>query len=107
MHSNWAYHLILRQIHPVFHVSPTTESKITGRIPTPPPPIEIHSEDEYEVAKILDNHFWRKQLEYLIEWKGYESTAKATSWEPSGHVTNVTCKITEFHKGDPTKPSPP
>ena len=73
---------------------------------TPPPPIRIHSEDEYEVAKVLDSQLRRKLLEYLIEWKGYKGTAKATSWEPSEHVTNATCKITEFHKAYPTKPSP-
>ena len=102
--------LDLQQIHPMFHVSllePATESKIIGWIPTPPPPIEIHSEDEYELAKILNSRFQKKHLKYLVAWKGYKGTAEATSWEPIAHVTNATRKITEFHKAYPTKPSPP
>jgi hypothetical protein len=99
--------LDLRQIHPVFHVSllePATLSNISGRHPDPPPPIEIDSENEYEVANILDSRIRRKRLEYLVQWKGYEDTDQATSWEPFSNVTNATRKLSEFHATQPNKP---
>jgi hypothetical protein len=46
------------KIHPVFHVSllePYKESTIPGRLPAPPPPIEINGEEEFEVSKIIDS----------------------------------------------------
>jgi hypothetical protein len=46
------------KIHPVFHVSllePYKESTIPGRLPAPPPPIEINREEEFEVSKIINS----------------------------------------------------
>jgi hypothetical protein len=53
------------KIHPVFHVSllePYKELTIPRRLPTPPPPIEINGEEEFEVSKIIDSRINRKRL---------------------------------------------
>jgi hypothetical protein len=46
------------KIHLVFHVSllePYKKSTFPGRLSTPPPPIEINEEEEFEVSKIIDS----------------------------------------------------
>jgi Chromo (CHRromatin Organisation MOdifier) domain len=79
-------------------------SKIPRRHPDPPPPIEVDSEEEFEVTNVLDSSIQRRRLEYLVEWKGYEDSNEATSWEPSSNVTHVTRKLAEFHTSHPKKP---
>jgi len=47
----------MRAVHPVFHVSmlePAASSSIPNRTEDPPPPVEVDSEIEYEIAEILD-----------------------------------------------------
>ena len=63
------------RIHPVFH------SDLLSRFSKPvfdhqksddrPPPDVIDDHEEYEVEKILDSHFYRRKLQYLVLWKGY------------------------------------
>ena len=46
------------QLHNVFHVSLLEiyhPSRIPGRQPTPPPPVELSTSEEYEVDRILDS----------------------------------------------------
>jgi hypothetical protein len=53
------------KIHLVFHVSllePYRESTIPGRLPAPPPLIEINGEEEFEVSKIIDSRINRRRL---------------------------------------------
>jgi RNase H-like domain found in reverse transcriptase/Reverse transcriptase (RNA-dependent DNA polymerase)/Integrase zinc binding domain/Integrase core domain/Chromo (CHRromatin Organisation MOdifier) domain len=103
----------LRRIHNVFHTNllePEKRSAIPNRVVDPPPPVEIDDADEYEVARILDVRLDRRRrphnLRYLVEWKGYEDTADATSWEPVENVANATELIAEFHARYPDKPHP-
>ena len=87
LHAFWlGLPLALQQIHPVFHVSLLEPAIIPGWHPEPPPPIEIDSEMEYEVAKILDTRIQNGQLEYLVEWEGYEHTPEASSWKCEGNT---------------------
>jgi hypothetical protein len=63
-------------IHPVFHVSlltPYIETKGHGENYSRPPPDLIEGEEQYEVKAIRSHqhHGRRKQLQYLIKWKGY------------------------------------
>ncbi|KAF8825021.1 hypothetical protein HHX47_DHR7000368 [Lentinula edodes] len=53
----------LRWIHPVFHVSqlePVTLNPFPNRTQSPPPPIEVDGEEEYNVAEILDSKLDRR-----------------------------------------------
>lgn len=95
------------QLHPVFHVSllePYRENTIPGRIPPPPPTVEINDELEYEVAEILDSRFIRHRLHYLVDWLGYPPSER--TWEPVEHLEHAAEKIREFHARFPTKPGP-
>ena len=99
--------LDLCQIHPIFHVSllkPATTSKIPGCHIDPPPPIEIDSELEFEVSEVFDSCIKQKHLEYPIVWKAYEDTSEAITWEPSENLSNVKCKLAQFHANNLTKP---
>ena len=94
------------KIHPVFHVSllePYKESTIPGRLQTPPPPIEIDGEEEFEVSEILNSRINRRKLEYLVHWQGYEVSER--TWEPAAHFDNAPKMIEEFYCQYPTKPS--
>jgi chromodomain-containing protein len=78
---NVAYQLELPpsiKVHNVFHVdllTPYKETEEYGQAYTRPPPITVHSEEEYEVESILQAR--RKgvgdSLKYKVHWKGYPS----------------------------------
>ena len=45
-------------VHPVFYVSmlkPATPNPIPNQVQSPPPPVKIDSEPEYEISEILDS----------------------------------------------------
>ena len=92
-------------VHPVFNVSkllPYIEPQIPGQKSTPPPPIEVEGEVEYEVEEILDSKLVRGKLQYLVKWKGY--TDEHNSWEPETNVKHSKKLLTEFHKQNPSAP---
>src|SRR5882672_6499763 len=104
--------LALSQIHPVFHVSllqPTSTINIPNRVVDPPPPIELNDSDEWEVNWILDSKVDRCRkgpgLLYVVEWKCFDNTPDATSWEPPEHLANATDLVQAFHWAYPDKPS--
>ena len=77
----------MKSVHPVFHVSqlePAVPNVIPNRVQTPPPPVEVDGELEYEISKILNSkvdHQRRNcKLLYLVCWSGYEGTDDETSW---------------------------
>jgi hypothetical protein len=56
----------------------------------------LSSGDEYEVEQILDSRVRRRQLQYLVMWKGYP-ISEAT-WEPVSHLQNAPDAIHNFHQ---------
>lgn len=77
----------LRSVHPVFHVSqlePYMPSIIPNRMQTPPPPVVVDKQEEYEVTKVLDSKVNCRckacLLLYYVRWKGYEGTPDEFSW---------------------------
>ena len=55
----------MRGIHPVFHVSmlePSAPNEFPDRDETPPPPVIVDGETEFEISEILDSKIdkWRK-----------------------------------------------
>ena len=92
------------KIHPVFHVnrlSKYTETDENGK-PPPPPPIEVDGEEEWEIERILDSRFYRRQFQYLIRWKGFDEGHD--SWEPAKNITHADEAIAEFHRKNPNAP---
>ena len=102
----------MHAIHPVFHVSqlkPTTPNTIPDRVQSPPPPIKIDGEPEYEVASILDSKVDRRRrckLLYLVKWTGYENTDEETSWLPADELEDARELVSDFHAAYPDKPGP-
>jgi len=72
--------------------------------------IELDDSDEWEVDWILDSRFDHHHkglgLLYLIEWKGFDNTPDAMSWELPEHLSNAPDLVQEFHQAYPDKPAP-
>jgi len=105
--------IALSRIHLVFHVSllqPTSSSGIPNRAIDPPSLIELDDSDEWEVHRILDSkidcHHKGLGLLYLVEWKGFDNTPNATSWEPPEHLMNAPNVVQAFHQAYPDKLAP-
>ena len=91
------------RIHPVFPVvklmaAPKDQIEGRARIAVPPPEL-IEGEEEYEVESILDSHILRRELQFLVSWKGYGY--EDVSWERADDVHAPDC-ITEFYRSHPT-----
>ena len=103
----------MHAIHPVFHVSqlePASSSSIPSRVPTPPPPVLVEGELEFEISEILDskvNHCRHLcKLLYLVHWSGYEGTDEETSWILASELGNASELVEEFHQAYLRKPGP-
>lgn len=103
----------MKAVHPVYHVSmlePFIPSSIPARVPSPPPPVEVDGEIEYEISEILDSKIDKRRrkcpLQYLVRWSGYEGTDEETSWLPADELRNAPELVTDFHHAYPQKPGP-
>ena len=104
----------MKSVHPVFHVSqlePATPNTIPNRVQTPPPPVDIDGETEYEIEEILDSKIDRRRrnckLLYLVRWSGYEGTDEETSWLLADELGHASELVHDFHLRYPDKPGPP
>lgn len=102
----------LSHVHPVFHVSqlePVTPNPIPNQTQSPPPPIEVDGEEEYEVTKILDSkmdkHYRRCPLWYYVRWHGYEGTDEEFSWIAADEL-HADELLGEYHQWYQNKPGP-
>jgi len=102
----------IRGVHPVFHVSmlePATPNEIPNRTSSPPPPIEVQGELEYEIAEVLDSKIDRRRnckLLYYVRWLGYEGTDEEYSWLSATELDHAPELISDFHSAYPHKPGP-
>ena len=97
----------------MFHISqlePHVENPFPERTQSPPPPIEVEGEQEYELKAILDSKLdrrFRTKLRYYVEWEGYEGTDEQYSWVGADDLEHAQELRTEFHRRYPGKPGPP
>src|ERR1700678_550080 len=102
----------IRGVHPVFHVSmlePAMPNEIPNRTLSPPPPVEVQGELEYEIAEVLDSKIDRQRsckLLYYVRWLGYEGTDEEYSWLPASELDHASGLISDFHSASPDKPGP-
>jgi hypothetical protein len=103
----------MRAVHPVFHVSvlePGTPNTIPDRVQSPPPPVVIDGEPEFEIEAILDSKIDHRRrackLLYLVKWLGYEGTDEETSWVLATELGNAPEVISDFHTANRGKPGP-
>ena len=94
------------RIHPVvnvLHVKP-----YLGPLPSQPVswpgPVQVSEEydEEYEVDYIVASRIYRRQLQYLVHWKGYEEHEQ--TWEPTSNVKNAPLVVEHFYKENPSAP---
>ncbi|KAF8639614.1 hypothetical protein AX16_010258 [Volvariella volvacea WC 439] len=91
------------KIHNVFHASlltPYKENNIHGPNFLMPPSDIINDEEEWEVENII-KHRWtgpkrKRQVEYLIAWKGYPSSENR--WEKEELLTNAPDILKRYKK---------
>lgn len=100
-----AYQLALpkhMRVHPVFNVSQLSPF-VDGAADFPdrvqndrPAPELVDGEEMWEVERIIDHRYRgrRRQLEYLVSWKGYDESEN--SWEPSAALKNATEAVAEY-----------
>ena len=102
----------MRSIHPIFHVSmlePSAPNEFLNRTETPPLPVIINRETEFEISEILDSKIdkCRKcKLQYLVKWSGYEGTDEEISWIPISELKHAMESMVDFHLANPDKPGP-
>jgi hypothetical protein len=88
----------LLKLHDVFHIdhlSPWKGNKVNDELPPPPAPIKINNREEYEVKAILDSCSFRQQLQYLVQWKGYD--AGHNMWIPWFNINSEEL-VNTFHR---------
>ena len=85
------------KIHNVFHaclLSPHKETEEHGPNHTNPPPDLIDGEQEYEVEAILAHRNQGRQKQYLVKWKGYDSSEN--TWQPENTLSNAGETLAEY-----------
>ena len=87
------------KIHNVFHaalLTPFKETTFHGTIETRPPPDLVDGQQEYEVEAILTHCRYRGKYQYLVKWKGYDSSEN--TWEPEQNLTNMVELLDDYKK---------
>jgi hypothetical protein len=90
-------------------LEPTTPNTIPNRTVSPPPPVEIDGSLEYEVEEILDSKLDRRrriQLQYYVQWAGYQGQPDEFSWIDASDLENSNELVADFHAKYPNKPGP-
>ena len=99
-----------RGVHPDFHVSmlePAFPNEIPNCVQSPPPPVDIEGELEYEISKIVDSKIDKRRsckLLYLVCWLGYKNTDEELSWLPATELKHANELVSDFHSAYLQKP---
>jgi hypothetical protein len=92
----------LHNVFPVVKLSLAEPNPFPGHVPPPPPPTKlIDGEEEFEVEKILDSRIWYCRLEYLIQWKGYNTSHNSWSIHYNVHAPDAIAEFYLCHPGAP------
>ena len=94
------------RIHPIVNVSRVKPylGPLPGQPVSQPSPVQVSEErdEEYEVDYIVASRIYRRQLQYLVHWKGYEDHEH--TWEPASNVKNAPLVVEHFYKENPSAP---
>ena len=89
------------RIHNVFHatlLTPYKETSLNGSQSQEPAPELIDGQPEWEVEQILHVRRHRRQVQYLVRWKGFSEAHD--SWEPATNI-HADELVQEFYKRHP------
>jgi len=86
------------RIHPIVNVSRVQlyKPQVEGQKKTPPKPVIIEGEEEFEVEKIINKRTVRGKEKFLVRWKGY--TAEEDTWESRENLENAKELVEEFKR---------
>ena len=90
-------------------LEPATPNEILNCVQSPPPPVEVQGELEYEISEVLDSkidHCRSCKLLYLVRWLGYENNDEEFSWLPTVELEHAKDLISDFHSAYLNKPGP-
>ncbi len=97
--------------HNVFHVSllePYVPSTIPHRDQHQSSLLDdlLVPDDEtiFEIDSLVDCRLYRRQLQYLVHWKGYDESER--TWESYPNLCHLPLLLKEFHRMHPAKPNP-
>ena len=94
---------------PRLHVRALHPNEFLNQTETPPPPVIINGETEFEISEILDSKIDKRhkcKLQYLVKWTGYEGTNEETSGILVYEFEHVMEFVADFHLENPDKPGP-
>src|SRR3954454_17400520 len=81
------------RIHNNFHINllkpyiPNDNALFPNRTISPPEPIQVVGQQEYEVEKIIDIRRKYGRIQYLVKWKGYSE--HESTWEDEEDCQNA------------------
>ena len=90
-------------------LEPAFPNEILNHVQSPPPPVDIEGELEYEISEIVDSKIDKHRsckLLYLVHWLGYENTDEELSWLPATELEHADELVSDFHSTYPQKPGP-
>ena len=90
-------------------LEPATRNEIPNCVQSPPPPVEVQGDLEYEISEVIDSKIDRRRsckLLYLVRWLGYENMDEEFSWLPATELENAKELVTDFHSAYLNKPGP-
>ena len=94
------------RIHLVVNVSCVKPylGPLPGQPMSQPSPVQVSEEhdEEYKVDYIVASRIYRRQLQYLVHWKGYEEHKH--TWKPASNVKNAPLEVERFYKENPSAP---
>jgi hypothetical protein len=92
----------LHNAFPVIKLLLTEPDPFPSCVPPPPLPAElIDGKEEFEVEKILDSCIQYCRLEYLIQWKGYDTSYNSWSIHYNIHAPEAIAEFYLCHPGAP------
>jgi hypothetical protein len=103
--SPWAFRIKLphqlriHDVQPISCLEKTADNPLPLQQHNPPPPVVVNGKEEYEVELVEDSRIFRRQLQCLVKWRGYDKQ----SWEPATNVDGLQA-IDEFHEPYPRRP---
>ena len=95
------------KVHPVFYANKLRkhpDNLLRGQLDLEPEPLNVYSDDEYEVEEILSARLVYGLLRYKVKWQGLDDDP--TEYSPKD-LRYTPLALRTFHKKYPRRPGPP